>query len=194
MRELAILAFQTLDGVMQSPGRPEEDPSNNFQRGGWAANYWEPVMDQVQREAMAHPYDILFGRKTYELFAPHSASVSDDNPVAKMMNSARKYVVTSTLTELEWHNSIQITGDIAAEISRLKTQNGPLIQVHGSCELIQLLSAHDLIDEYRLWTFPVAVGDGKRLFSEGSIRSEFQLARSDTTSNGVVMGMYRRAG
>lgn len=162
MRDLAILTFLTLDGVMQAPRFPEEDPSDGFTHGGWAVNCWDEVMEQVRREATAAPYDILFGRKTYESFAAHWPHVGDDNPDAKKMNNATKFVATSTLSKLEWKNAKPITGDIAAEVARLKDQDGLLLQVHGSWQLVQTLLAHELIDEFRLWTFPVVVGSGKR--------------------------------
>ena len=193
MRELAIITFQTLDGVMQAPSAPDEDPSGGFTRGGWAAPYWEAVMGQVMREAMAEPYDILFGRKTYETFAGHWPNESNENPVARMMNDARKYVVTSTLTEFAWNNTEGIAGDAAVEVARLKAQDGPLIQVHGSAELIQMLVAHDLIDEYRLWTFPVVVGSGKRLFADRNALTDLVLTKTEATDNGVVMSIYRRS-
>jgi len=161
MRNLAILTFLTLDGVMQAPGSPEEDTSGGFMHGGWAVNYWDEVMVQVMEEAMAAPYDLLLGRKTYESFAAYWPNAGD-NPVANKLNNATKYVATSTLGKLEWKNSMPITGDIAAEVSRLKDQDGPLLQVHGSCQLIQTLLAHELIDEFRLWIFPIVVGPGKR--------------------------------
>ena len=161
MRNLAILTFLTLDGVMQAPASPEEDLSGGFMQGGWAVNYWDVVMAQVMEEAMAAPYDLLLGRKTYESFAAHWPNAGD-NPVANKLNNATKYVATSTLSKLEWKNSIHITGDIAEEVSRLKDQEGFLLQVHGSCQLIQTLLAHELIDEFQLWTFPVVVGPGKR--------------------------------
>ncbi len=193
MRELAILTFLTLDGVMQGPGSPEEDPSGGFTQGGWAANYWDEVMQQVMAEAMADPYDLLLGRKTYDIFAAHWPEAGDNNPVAKMLNSASKFVATtSTQNDIEWQNTTRITGDVAAEVSRLKAQDGPLLQVHGSCELIQTLLSHDLIDEFRLWTFPVVLGSGKCLFSQGAVPAELTLVKSETTSNGVVMGIYRR--
>lgn len=192
MRELAVLTFQTLDGVMQAPSMPEEDTSGGFLQGGWAAKYWEEVMDQVQRESMAKPYDMLFGRKTYELFAGHWPEQHDENPVSKMMNNARKYVVTSTLTNLEWANSVPVVGDVAMEIAKLKCQDGPLIQVHGSSDLIQTLLLNELIDELRLWTFPVIVGNGKRLFGDGTLPTHFDLVKSEVSLNGVVMGIYRR--
>lgn len=193
MRDLAILIFLTLDGVMQAPGLPEEDPSGGFIHGGWSANYWEEVMEQVMEEAMAAPYDLLLGRKTYEIFAAHWPHVGND-PVANKLNNATKFVATSTLSKLEWKNSIRISGDIAAEVSRLKDQDGPLLQVHGSWQLIQNLLSHELIDEFRLWTFPLVVGPGKRLFGQGTVQTDLTLIKTKTTSNGVMMSIYRRAG
>ncbi len=193
MRNLAVLTFLTLDGVMQAPGHPEEDTSGDFKHGGWATNYWEEVMAQVEEEAMAQPFDLLFGRKTYESFAAPWPNVSND-PHADKLNNATKYVATSTLSKLEWKNSTPITGDIAAGVSRLKEQDGPLLQVHGSSQLIQTLLSHDLIDEFRLWTFPVVVGPGKRLFDQGSVPMDLTLVKTKSTSNGVVMSIYRRAG
>lgn len=194
MRELAILSFVTLDGVMQSPTSPEEDPSGGFTAGGWGAPYWEDVMPRVYSEAMSEPYDLLFGRKTYDVFASHWPNVSsDDDPVAARLNGGRKYVATRSSTHpLPWSESVRITGDVAAEVARLKADDGPLIQVHGSVELIQTLMEHDLIDEYRLWTFPVVVGSGKRLFGDGSVPGDLSLVRSGSTGSGVVMSVYRR--
>ena len=191
MRQLAILTFQTLDGVMQAPSMPEEDLSNGFRQGGWAHEYWGETMEQVAREAMAEPYDLLLGRVTYESFASHFSSADDDNPIAKKLNAARKYVVTSTLKQLNWQNSVQLTGNIINEITTLKQQQGPLIQVHGSWQLIQALHSNGLIDEYRLWTFPVLVGAGKRLFSDGVIPSHLQLVKFEASPSGVCMNIFR---
>ncbi|MDJ0947734.1 MAG: dihydrofolate reductase family protein [Alphaproteobacteria bacterium] len=193
-RELAILTFVTLDGVMQAPAQPEEDVSGDFRHGGWAMPYWDEVMAQVKEEAMAEPYDLLLGRKTYELFAPHFSQAGDDNSEAVVLNKATKYVATNSLKDLDWNNSIPITGDIAAGVARLKAQAGPLLQVHGSWQLIQTLLANNLIDEFRLWTFPVVVGSGKRLFGQNRARHDLTLARSRAASNGVVMAIYRREG
>ncbi len=192
MRDLAILTFVTLDGVMQGPTSPEEDPSGQFSRGGWAADYWEGVMAQVTAEAMNAPYDVLFGRKTYEMFSAHWPEVDDDDPHASKLNAARKYVVTSTLNDLKWQNSEPINGNIAAEISRLKSQDGPLLQVHGSWQLIQALLAHELIDEFRLWTFPVVVGAGKRLFGPDAAPTKLKHIKTAPSGNGAVMNIYRR--
>lgn len=193
MRELAVITFLTLDGVMQAPMQPEEDLSGGFKHGGWAAPYFDEVMEQVNEVAMSTPVDLLFGRKTYELFAPHWPTVGDDNPHARFLNNAVKFVATSTLDALEWKNSKPVTGDIAAEVAQLKQQEGPLLQVHGSWQLIQTLLANDLIDEFRLWTFPVTVGAGKRLFGQEELPSRLKLVKSAATANGVVMGIYRRA-
>ena len=174
MRELAVLSFQTLDGVMHAP----QD---------WGAPYWDDVMEHVGRTAMADPYDVLLGRNTYQAFASNFTAAGDDHP----LNKATKFVVTSTLNELEWKNSVRITGDVVAEVSRLKQEDGPLLQVHGSWKLIQTLLSHALVDEYRLWTFPVLVGSGKRLFAEGTARMDLKLARTEPCSAGAVMSVYR---
>ncbi len=190
MRKLAILTFVTLDGVMQAPGHPEEDTSGGFSHGGWSAQYWDEVMEQVLREAMAEPYDLLLGRRTYESFAAYWPQA--DDPVARTLNGATKYVATSASDELEWENSQKLTGDIAVEVAKLKTQGSRLLQVHGSWKLIQTLLPAELIDEFRLWTFPVAVGSGKRLFGEGTVLTDFKLKKTGSTANGVTMSIYSR--
>ena len=192
MRNLAILTFLTLDGVMQAPSDPGEDPSGGFTHGGWARECWDEVMEQVMREAMSAPYDLLLGRTTYELFEASFASSSVNNPVTEKLNSATKFVVTSSLKDLKWQNSQRISGNIAAEISRLKEQDGPLLQVHGSWQLIQTLLSQGLIDEFRLWTFPVVVGTGKRLFSQGAVPSKLKLIKADNCPCGAFMSIYRR--
>ncbi|MBX2806250.1 MAG: dihydrofolate reductase family protein [Hyphomicrobiales bacterium] len=191
MRDLAIITFVTLDGVMQAPSMADEDLSGGFTQGGWAAPYWGETMEQVQREAMAAPYDMLFGRKTYDLFAGHF-STAEKSAVSERMNAARKYVVTSRPDELNWTNSVAVTGDIPAEIKKLKLQEGPLLQIHGSCELVQTLLRHELIDEFRLWTFPVLTGNGKRLFANDLLPASVALRRLEAFSNGVYMSIYRR--
>ena len=193
-RELAILTFITLDGVMQAPAQPEEDFSGDFKHGGWAKPYWDEVMAQVKDEAMAEPYDLLLGRKTYEIFKPHFSKATDDDGDAAFLNKARKYVATNSLKDLDWNNAIAINGDVAAGVTQLKAQDGPLLQVHGSWQLIQSLLANDLIDEFRLWTFPVVVGSGKRLFGEQSVGYELTRIKTRAASNGALMGIYRRGG
>jgi len=191
MRKLAILTFVTLDGVMQAPKLPEEDTSNGFESGGWANKYWDEVMVQVKNEAMAKPYDLLLGRKTYDLFSVHQSNRNRENDESPM-DKATKYVATNSKKELDWQNSILITGNIAEEIVKIKAQDGLLLQVHGSWELIQTLLKNDLIDEFRIWTFPVLVGNGKRLFNNGCLPINLALIKSKPTSNGVVMNIYKR--
>lgn len=192
MRELAILTFLSLDGVMQGPTSPEEDPSGGFSQGGWAQSCWDGVMEQVGREAMAEPYDMLFGRKTYDMFASHWPEADPEDPTAARMNGAAKYVASSTLTNPSWQNTTVLPGDVAKQVAALKQEDGPLLQVHGSGHLIQTLLKHDLIDEFRLWTFPVVVGSGKRLFENGARPSSLTLKKSEATGNGAVMAIYRQ--
>lgn len=193
MRNLAVSTFLTLDGVMQGPGGPEEDPSAGFTHGGWSVNYWDDLTGQIMAQSMSKPFDLLLGRKTYEIFAAHWPHVKDD-PVADALNSARKYVVSTTLDTVKWNNSSLIKGDLAEQVAKLKAQPGAEIQVHGSWQLIQALMTHDLIDEYRLWLFPVLVGSGKRLFSDGTIPAGLKLVDTKTSSTGVVIATYQRAG
>jgi len=192
MRKLAILTFVSLDGVMQGVSSPDEDPSGGFTQGGWAAPYWDGVMDQVRSEAMSEPYDMLFGRKTYEMFAAYWPNLSSEDPEARRMNEAAKYVISSTLQRLAWQNTVLVSGDVVEEVARLKERDGPLLQVHGSWALIQALLAADLIDEFRLWTFPVVLGAGKRLFGDGLMPRTLRLKKSAPSGNGVVMTVYRR--
>ena len=189
MRELALLTFVTVDGVMQSPHDNDEDPSNGFTSGGWARPCWDPVMAQVATEAMADPYELLLGRRTYDSFTlAHTApGDSDDDP----MTLATKYVVTSTPETLTWQNSVAITGDVAKEIAELKAQDGPLLQVHGSWQLIQTLLASNLVDEFRLWTFPVILGEGKRLFANNTPIGLQLRKTAPAGDSGAVMTIYR---
>jgi dihydrofolate reductase len=192
MRNLVVQSFVTLDGVMQAPGGPEEDPSRGFSHGGWSVPYWDDVMGEVVDEAMGKPFDLVLGRKTYEIFAAHWPYA--DDPLAERLNSAVKHVASTTLEQLEWSNSVLIEGDLPTGVARLKQHDGPELQVHGSSELIQTLLAHDLVDELRLMIFPVVVGNGKRLFGDGTVPAAFELVDGKTSTTGVVLGTYRRAG
>ena len=197
MRKLVVLSFITLDGVMQAPGGPEEDPTGGFKYGGWIAGYWDDFLGGVMDEQMAKPFDLLLGRKTYEIFAaywPYVKSDDPDGPIADKFNSAKKYVVSTTLRKLDWSNSTLIKGDIVQEIKKLKQQDGPELQVHGSGNLIQTLLKHDLIDEFRLKIFPITLGTGKRLFGDGTIPAGFKLIDSKTSTTGVIVATYERAG
>ncbi len=192
MRNLVVSTFMTLDGVMQAPGGPEEDPTGGFTHGGWSVNYWDESMGAVMTEYLARPFDLLLGRRTYEIFAAHWPHASDDP--ADALNSARKYVASRTLRAVEWNNSTLLEGDVAQAVADLKAQDGPEIQVHGSGDLIQTLLAHDLVDEFKIWTFPVVVGSGKRLFGRGAVPAALELVEAKTSTTGVVMAAYRPAG
>ncbi len=190
MRTLAVNTFMSLDGVMQAPGGPDEDPTGGFTLGGWAVNYFDDEM--MGRIAGSGPYDLLLGRGTYEIFAAHWPY--DEGQVADQLNSARKHVASTTLDRAEWANSTVISGDVAEYVADLKTQDGPEIQVHGSPGLIQTLLEHDLIDEFRLWIFPAVVGSGKRLFGSGAIPAGLTLTDSQVSKTGVTINTYERAG
>ncbi|PWB51288.1 MAG: riboflavin biosynthesis protein RibD [Candidatus Methanoperedenaceae archaeon] len=193
MRKLIINTFVTLDGVMQAPGGPEEDPTGGFVWGGWSFNYWDDMMGQVMGESMAKPFELLLGRKTYEIFAAHWPYIKDD-PVADKLNSVMKHVISRTLNEASWNNSMLVKGNVVQAIRALKEQKGPDIQVHGSSNLIQTLLKHDLIDEFRLWIYPVTIGKGKRLFGEGTLPSSFKLINSKISTTGVIIATYETAG
>lgn len=190
MRELIVDTFVTLDGVMQAPGGPQEDPTGGFSHGGWSFGYWDEAMQASQREGSG-PSDLLLGRKTYEIFAafwPHQT----DDPVAAPLNAATKYVASRTLSgELSWQNSRLIEGDVVTAVRALKAQNGPPLRVVGSADLLQTLIANRLVDEYRVWIFPLVLGTGKRLFGAGTVPDGLELTRSQTSSTGVIMTAYR---
>jgi dihydrofolate reductase len=193
MRKLIVSTFLTLDGVMQAPGGPEEDDEGGFAYGGWSVNYWDEEMGQVMAEFMGKPFDLVLGRRTYDIFAaywPHAT----DQAGAKPLNDATKYVVSRGRPTLEWSNSVLIEGDAAEGIAALKAGDGPELQVHGSGNLIQTLLRHSLVDRYHLWVFPIVIGSGKRLFSDGTIPSALKLVDGKVSTTGVVMGMYEPAG
>ena len=180
MRKLIVGTFLTLDGVMQAPGGPREDDSRGFGHGGWSVNYWDEQMGQVMSEAMSVPFDLVLGRKTYDIFAAHWPHATEEDG-AKPLNDATKYVASRSQPTLEWSNSVLIEGDAAEGIAALKTEDGPELQVHGSGSLIQTLLRHNLVEQYRLWVFPLVIGSGKRLFSEGAVPSGLKLVDSQVS-------------
>jgi dihydrofolate reductase len=194
MRKLVVGTFLTVDGVMQAPGGPDEDREGGFEHGGWSVEFWDDIMGQIIVEATLRAGALLLGRKTYEIFAAHWPRVSGDDPIAAKLNSVPKYVASRTLDEVTWNNSTLIRGDIAEAVGRLKEQPGGEIQVTGSGDLIQTLTEHDLVDEYRLWTFPVVIGEGKRLFARGTLPAALRLVDTKTSSTGVAIHTYERAG
>ena len=193
MRKLIVSTFLTIDGVMQGPGGPEEDTSGGFEHGGWSVSHWDETMAQVMGEAMSAPFDLVLGRRTYDIFAAHWPHAGDEAG-AKPLNDATKYVVSRSRPTLEWSNSVLIEPDAVEGIAALKEQDGPELQVHGSGDLVQTLLGHHLVDEFRLWVFPVVLGSGKRLFSGGTVPSGLTLVDSVVSSTGVIIGTYEPAG
>jgi dihydrofolate reductase len=190
MRTLTINTFMSLDGVMQAPGGPDEDPTGSFAYGGWATTYFDDEM--MARMSESGPYELLLGRGTYEIFAAHWPY--DEGPIADQLNGTRKHVASTTLERVEWNNSTLIEGDVAEYVAGLKRQDGPEIQVHGSPGLIQTLLEHDLVDELRVWIFPLVLGAGKRLFADGARAAALELVDSQVSKTGVTINVYRRAG
>jgi dihydrofolate reductase len=192
MKKLVVLSFITLDGVMQAPGGPTEDPSGGFTYGGWTVPYFDDFLGQIMGEQMSRSFDLLLGRKTFEIFASYWPHHVDEGPG---INQATKYVASNTLTAHEWSKSVFLKRDVVVdEIKKLKQQEGSDIQVHGSSNLIQTLLKHDLIDEFWLKIFPVTLGTGKRLFADGTIPAAFRVSESKLSPAGVIVANYERAG
>ena len=205
MRKIIVQSFITLDGVMQSPGGAHEDQTGGFSYGGWAVNYFDESMMKFVGESNTKPFALLLGRRTYEIFAAHWPYVNEkhgenpkenalDDPFADALNAARKYVVSEVPLALSWNNTTTIMGNVVEEIQKLKDEDGPELQVHGSANLIQTLLEHDLVDEFRLMIFPITLGGGKKLFADGTQPLAFKLVKSATSSTGVIMAVYKKAG
>ena len=191
MRKLVVLTFVSLDGVMQAPGGKGEDPSGGFDLEGWTVSYFDETVGATMEKQMTAPFDLLLGRKTYEIFAAYWPAHESDWPG---VNSATKYVVSDTRTDSLWNNTAFIKDNVVEEIRRLKLQDGSDLQVHGSSNLIQTLLANDLVDELWLKIFPVTLGKGKRLFGEGTIAAAFRLTESKIAPSGVIIASYKRDG
>jgi dihydrofolate reductase len=194
MRKIITTTFITLDGIVQAPGGPKEDTSGGFTQGGWSANYWDDVMGGIMGGFMELPFELLLGKRTYDIFAAFWPNTKQDQAVASPFNATKKYVVSHEPVELSWQNSVLVTGDVVAEIKKLKAMDGPDLWVHGSGNLIQTLLKDDLIDRMHIWTFPVTVGGGKRLFAEGTQARGFKLVDSKISKTGVIIGTYEPAG
>lgn len=195
MRKVITGAFVSLDGVMQAPGGPKEDPTRGFTLGGWVVPYLDEVFGQAINEMFGQPLALLLGRKTYEIFAAHwpYAEGGENDFIAKRFNSITKYVATRSNMELTWRGSVALH-DAAADVARLKREDGPALITQGSSDLIQTLLIHDLIDEISLFTFPIVLGNGKRLFGDGAKPAAFALKDSKVTTKGVTISHYARAG
>ena len=193
MRKLIVSTFLTLDGVMQAPGGPGEDDSGGFAHGGWSVNYWDDQMGQVMGEATSRPFAMVLGRRTFDIMAAYWPHAPEEEG-GKVFNEATKYVASRGRPTLEWANSVLVGGDAAEGLAALKAEDGPELQVHGSANLIQTLLRHNLVDQFRLWIFPLVIGSGKRLFSEGTIPSGLTLVDHKVSTTGVVIGTYEPAG
>lgn len=189
MRKIILLTFLTLDGVMQAPGGPEEDASGNFKFGGWTVPFFDEMAGKEMAKQMSGKYELLLGRKTYDIFAGYWPQHTDEWP---QVNKITKYVVSKTLKKPMWENSVVIK-DIK-ELKKLKNSNGPDLQVHGSGNLIQTLMQNDLVDEFWLKIFPVTLGSGKRLFDTGTMPASFALFESKTSPSGVIIASFKRTG
>jgi dihydrofolate reductase len=191
MRKIIVLSFISIDGVMQAPGGPDEDKTSGFKYGGWVFPYFDKFMDEVMAEQMKGEYDLLLGRKTYEIFASYWPTHTDGWP---QVNKITKYVVSKSLKKGDWENSVFINKDVVNNLKKLKKEKGPNLQVHGSGNLIQTLLKNDLVDEMWLKIFPITLGGGKKLFEDGTIPGTFKLIETKSSPNGVIIANYERSG
>jgi dihydrofolate reductase len=193
MRKIIAATFVSLDGVMQAPGGPEEDPTGGFTKGGWATSYFDDVLFGVIGEMFDRPFDLLLGRKTYDIFAAHWPYVTDD-PIGPLFDKVTKYVATHRPGSLTWKNTKPLGDDIPGALAALKREDGPDLLIQGSSELIQTLLAHDLIDRFQLMVMPLVLGPGKKLFGDGAMPAAMKLAFSKVSTTGVVIASYERDG
>jgi dihydrofolate reductase len=194
MRKLIASTMVSLDGVLQAPGGPDEDPTGGFAYGGWSFPFWDDAPDRDMKGLDGKDRELVLGRRTYEIFEAYWPYQAADNPIAQTLNAAKKHVASRTLKKVQWNNSALLRGDVVAAVAALKAEPGLDLQIIGSGNLIQTLQAASLIDEYNVWTFPVVLGRGKRLFEAGAKAGALRLAASQTSATGVVMSTYVPAG
>ena len=193
MRKIIITSFITMDGVLQAPGGPTEDPTGGFKWGGWTAPYADETTNQAIGSVMSQPFDLLLGRFTYDIFAAYWPYIKD-NPIADKFNNIQKFVVSGKQIDLSWNGSHLITGDVVKGLKELKEQDGPDLLVHGSSKLVQTLLANGLADRLHIWTYPVTTGPGKRLFGETTPAAEWKLTELKTSGTGVILTTYEPSG
>jgi dihydrofolate reductase len=191
MRKVIVLEFMSLDGVIQAGGAPQEDTSGGFKYGGWQAPYSDEAIDAVMSKQMTLPFDLLLGRITFDIWEPYWPKHTDIWPGAA---TATKYVASNTRTSSEWQPSVFLSGDIAEKVNKLKQEQGPDLHVYGSANLVQTLMKHDLVDEFWLKIYPLTLGSGKRLFTDGTIPAAFKVTESQISPNGIIIANYKRAG
>ena len=195
MRRIIVATFTSLDGVMQAPGGPQEDPTGGFAFGGWTAPHFDAALGGAMGEIFGRPFDLLLGRKTYDVFAAHWPFVTDPNdPIAPMFNSITKYVASRTRKTLAWQNSQLLGDDVAGALKTLKSGDGPDLLVQGSSDLLQTLWKNNLVDEFSVLTFPLVLGKGKKLFGEDAIPMGLKLVKAQTFPTGVIVANYRPDG
>jgi dihydrofolate reductase len=193
MRTLTVSSFVSLDGVVQAPGGPGEDDDGGFPFGGWTVPYFDEHLGEVMDALMSEPFDLVLGRRTYDIFAAFWPTASEAEG-AGPLNRAVKHVASRGRPSLTWERSYLLEGDVADAVAKLKQQDGPALQVHGSGNLVQTLLRHGLVDELQVLTFPVVLGQGKRLFADGAVPGAFRLSGSSVSSTGVLVGRYVPAG
>ena len=191
MRKIVVLEHISLDGVIQAPGGPEEDTSGGFAYGGWISPYSDEISGSLLRKQMDSPFDLLLGRKTFEIWEPYWPQHADAWP---NVNTATKYVASNTRTFSQWQPSVFLNGDVADKVAKIKQQQGPDLHLWGSGDLLQTLIKQDLVDIFWLMIYPVTLGSGKRLFADGTIPAAFKVTESTTTSKGVIVVSYERDG
>jgi dihydrofolate reductase len=190
---LRSTTFLTLDGVMQAPGGPGEDEEGGFSKGGWSVKFFDDEVGEAMDTFMSMPFDLVLGRKTYDIFAAYWPNASPED-VAKPLNDATKYVASRGRPNLSWERSVLLEGDVAQAVAGLKQEDGPELQVHGSGDLLQTLIREGVVDEFQLLVFPVLVGSGKRLFAQGTVPASLKLIESRVSPSGVFIGRYQPAG
>lgn len=193
MRRVVVTAFLTLDGVVQAPGGPGEDEDGGFPHGGWTVPFFDEHLGEVMGGFMGRPFDLLLGRRTYEIFAGYWPTASEEEG-AGPLDAATKYVASRGRPDLSWERSVLLEGDVAQAVAALKQEDGPELQVHGSGNLVQTLLRHGLVDAWQLLVFPVVLGQGKRLFAGGAVPASLRLVHSSVSGSGVVVARYEAAG
>ncbi len=189
MRKIIVSTFISMDGVMQAPGAPQEDTTQHFKYGGWTFPLWDDIMNEAMGRIMSAPFDLLLGRRTYEIFAAYWP-YQQGNPIAETFNKIEKYVVATTPIDTSWQNTTLISTGVVNELEKLKQQDGPALFVNGSSKLVQTLLQHRLVDELHTWTFPLTLGNGKKLFAEGTQATQWKMISSTISTTGVVIASF----